>query len=211
MQTFGKDSPEMAGMPEVEAFGRFGEGWWAIMPMYQHTAAGVSDETWAAIRAAIDPLVCEVEGMFGEYFCGDVHKGNVMYDSRREQWILTDPSCSLARGTAAGQPQNSFSVDTSDKRVRTTTKPPSMPPVIEYPAEAQNRLKAWDDMIRQDILRNARQVQEQKAEAIKGRPQVIQPKHCTEAVMKVSDMLWVVVGVALASVVYLVLSACRPK
>lgn len=108
MRKFGKGSPEMNGLPEVEAFGRCGDaftsaeevfsgtdgpptqGWWCVMPEY----GGARHLARSVLQESCSELIDMLNTLFGRGFCNDTHQGNFMIDeSRGGMVVLTDPSC----------------------------------------------------------------------------------------------------------------------
>lgn len=110
MRKFGKGSLEMHGLPEVEHFGRLGTGWWAVMPRYVSVyALYPGNSSWTpgggyVFGEAIKPVVALIEKVLGRWV-NDIHRGNVMWDPKRKQWVVTDPLSDDATGTAPSAPQ----------------------------------------------------------------------------------------------------------
>lgn len=130
LKKYGKGSPEMAHLPEVEHFGRCkvmkvdiitGEtsevdGWWCVMPKYLE-----ADESPPAkanqgglylhdnrgnfrgyiYNRAIRTTLTFIEQRFGWKDNLDIHAGNIMWDESRESWIVTDPCSQYASGTGS--------------------------------------------------------------------------------------------------------------
>jgi hypothetical protein len=99
---------EMVGMPSIHAFGKWlvngeflGSWWWCVMPKYKECLrdAEVRESgTRVRVITGLKPLTTLLNKEFGDDFCNDVHGGNVMFDDRRKQWVLIDPSTSRIDG-----------------------------------------------------------------------------------------------------------------
>jgi hypothetical protein len=112
MQKYGKGSPEMWGLPEVEHFGKLNRGWFAVMPRYNPSQmhgmgrVGAWDmPAWLEEHAPrMADLVKRVNIAFSSQaswgpFCDDIHSNNIMFDTGRDCFVLTDPASSGASGT----------------------------------------------------------------------------------------------------------------
>jgi hypothetical protein len=114
---FGADSPEMHGLPVVYEYQRVGAGWAAIMERYDHTMREVRDRQEDRHGPVVLPDGCVVDrggnlwshsfnvaafilAPFKDSFSdvgvefNDCHYNNIMWSSKRGQWIVTDPSSS---------------------------------------------------------------------------------------------------------------------
>lgn len=99
MQHFGAGSPEMSGLAEVEAFGKLSDNrWWAVMPRYDRDRSLFDGFNLSTVRNRLAPVIKMIEATFGENFVNDLHGGNIMCDSRKDNYVITDPSSSVATG-----------------------------------------------------------------------------------------------------------------
>ena len=89
------------GMPEVYMVWDAGDGqYFALMRRYNYTASskGFLSSEFDALLAPIEDHLADTFnaymaqiGVHKPYLWNDVHQGNVMMDSERNEWVITDP------------------------------------------------------------------------------------------------------------------------
>ena len=101
---YADDSLHMRGLPRVHAFGRHDANhWWCIMDRYDHTWNGVNFGRLPTDDPAVRAQCYRIERIMGARITNDVHGGNVMWSTKRQQWIITDPCSSGTTGVSTAE------------------------------------------------------------------------------------------------------------